>query len=70
MKKLDKGKIILLDGCLLDYDYIKNHDKLIAVDLSRHYELDADTKEIQQIELVEQLKKLDAIDNATDTGND
>ena len=22
-------------GCLLDYDYIKNHHRLIAVDLSR-----------------------------------
>ena len=22
-------------GCLLDYDYIKNHSRLIAVDLSR-----------------------------------
>ena len=27
--------------CLLDYDYIKNHYRLIAVDLSRQKELDA-----------------------------
>ena len=37
-------------GCLLDYDYIKNHDRLIAVDLSRQKELDVDPKGIQQIE--------------------
>ena len=30
--------------CLLDYDYIKNHYRLIAVDLSRQKELDADQK--------------------------
>ena len=31
-------------GCLLDYDYIKNHYRLIATDLSRQKELDADRK--------------------------
>ena len=36
-------------GCLLDYDCIKNHYRLIAVDLSRQKELDADPKAIQQI---------------------
>ena len=41
-------------GCLLDYDYIKNHYRLIAVDLSRQKELDADPKAIQQIEFVGQ----------------
>ena len=34
-------------GCLLDYDYIKNHYKLVTVDLSRQKELDADPKAIQ-----------------------
>ena len=34
-------------GCLLDYDYIKNHYRLI-----RQKELDADAKAIQQIEFV------------------
>ena len=43
-------------GCLLDYDYIKNHYRLIAVDLSRQKELDADPKAIQQIEFIRQLK--------------
>ena len=44
---------------LLIYDYIKNHYRLIAVDLSRQKELDADPKSIQQIELVGQLKNSD-----------
>ena len=44
-------------GCLLDYDYIKSKYKLIAVDLSRQNKLDVDPKVIQQIEVVEQLKK-------------
>ena len=54
---------------MLDYDYIKNHYKLIAVDLSRQKQLHADPKAIQQIELVGQLKKLDDNDNATDDSN-
>ena len=53
-------------GCLLDYDYIKNHYRLIAVNLSRQKELDADRKAIQQIKSVGQLEKLGAEDNATD----
>ena len=51
---------------MLDYDYIKNHYRLIAVDLSRQKQLHADLKAIQQIELVGQLKKLDDNDSATD----
>ena len=46
-------------GCLLDYEYIKKHYRLIANDLSRQKELNTDPKEIQQIEFVGQLKKLD-----------
>ena len=41
---------------MLKYKYVKNHYKLIAVDLSRQKELHADPKAIQQIELVGQLK--------------
>ena len=37
-------------GSLLDYDYFKNHYKLVAVDLSKQKELDADPRPIQQIE--------------------
>ena len=42
--------------CLLDYEYIKNHDKLIAVNLSRQKKLVAAPKAIQQIEFVGQFK--------------
>ena len=37
-------------GCLLDYQYVKDNYNLIAVDLSKQIELDADSKAIQQIE--------------------
>ena len=33
-------------GCLLEYEYIKNHYRLIAVDLRSQKELDADPKTI------------------------
>ena len=49
---------------------MKNHYKLIAVDLSRQKELYADPKAIQQIEFIGQLKELDTDDNATDAGKD
>ena len=35
--------------CLLDYLYFKNYNKLIAIDLSKQHELDADPKTTQQI---------------------
>ena len=37
-------------GSLLDYYYFIKHYKLIAVDLSKQKELDADPRAIQQIE--------------------
>ena len=37
-------------GSLLDFDYFKKHYKLVAVDLSKQKELDADPRTIQQIE--------------------
>ena len=37
-------------GCLLDYQYFKDHYQLIAVDSSKQKELDADPRAIQQIE--------------------
>ena len=49
--------------CLLDYHYIENHYRLIAVDLSKQQELDADPKANQKIEFVGQLKKLNADNN-------
>ena len=38
-------------GSLLDYDYFNKHYKLVAVDLSKQKELDADPRAIQQIQL-------------------
>ena len=35
-------------GSLLDFDYFKKHYKLVAVDLSKQKELDADPRAIQQ----------------------
>ena len=37
-------------GSLLDFDYFKKHYKLVAADLSKQKELDADSRAIQQIE--------------------
>ena len=37
-------------GSSLDFDYFKRHYKLVAVDLSKQKELDADPRAIQQIE--------------------
>ena len=37
-------------GSLLDYNYFDKHYKLIAIDLSKHKELDADPRAIQQIQ--------------------
>ena len=37
-------------GSLLDYNYFKEHYKLVAVDLSKQKELDVDPRTIQQIE--------------------
>ena len=55
---------------MLDYEFIKNHYRLIAVDLSGQKELDPNLKAIQKIEFAEQLKKLGNDGNAADAGND
>ena len=36
-------------GCLLDYSYLKENYKMIAIDLSKQQELDGDPRTIQQI---------------------
>ena len=36
-------------SCLLDYPYFKEHQKLIAIDLSKQQALDTESKSIQQI---------------------
>ena len=38
--------------CLLDYDYFKKNYQLIAADLSKQRELDADPRATQQIEFI------------------
>ena len=43
-------------GCLLDYNYFKKNYQLIAVDLSKQRELDADPRAIHQIEFSGMLK--------------
>ena len=43
-------------GCLIDYQYFKDHYQLIAVDLSEKKELDVDPRAIQKIEFYEMLK--------------
>ena len=43
-------------GCLLDYQYVRDHYQLIAVDLSKEKELDADLRAIQQIQFYGMLK--------------
>ena len=53
-------------GCLLDYEYVKNNYRLIAIDFSRQKELDAVSKAIQQIEFFGQLKN-DDVENADGT---
>ena len=42
-------------GCLLDYIYFKNYNKMIAVDLSKQQALDVDPKPIQQINFITNL---------------
>ena len=51
LKKLMIGKgEDYTTGSLLDFNYFKKHYKLVAVDLSKQNELDADPRAIQQIE--------------------
>ena len=38
-------------GCLLDYNYFNNYYKMIAIDLSKQKELDADPKQYSKSNL-------------------
>ena len=44
-------------GCILDYSYFKENYKMIAIDLSRQQELDADPRKIQQINFTTNLDR-------------
>ena len=43
-------------SCLLDYNYFKNIEKMIAIDLSKQEALDADRNTIQQINFTGNLR--------------
>ena len=45
------------NGCLLDYPYLRDSYKVIAVDLSRQKALDPDPREIQQINFTANLDR-------------
>ena len=55
IRKTGKGDDYIA-GCLLDYQYFKDHYQLIAVDLSKQKELDVDPRAIQQIEFYGKLE--------------
>ena len=62
-KKYDKIRKITIGkgddyttGCLLDYQYFKDHYQLSAVNLSQRKELDPDLRTIQQIEFYRKLE--------------
>ena len=44
-------------GCLLDYPYLKDHYKMIAIDLSKQQALDADPRAVQQINFTANLDR-------------
>ena len=44
-------------GCFLDHSYFKENYKLIAIDLSKQQELDADLRAIQQINFTANLDR-------------
>ena len=49
-------------GCLLDYNYFNNYNKMIATDLSKLEALDADPEAMQQINFT---GNLDRVEGAT-----
>ena len=57
IRKISTGKVDdYTTGCLLDYQYFKDHYQLIAVDLPKQKELDAGLRAMQQIEFYRMLK--------------
>ena len=47
--------------CLLDYNYFKVHNKMIATDVSKHPELDSHPKAIKQINFTGNLENQSTI---------
>ena len=65
MKTFDKIRKIAIGQrndyaivCLLDYIYIKEHYKMIAIDLSKQQALDADPNETQQSNITGNLERI------------
>ena len=56
IRKIAKGDDYTT-GCLLDYPHFKENYKMIAIDLSRQNELDADPSAIQQINFTANLDR-------------
>ena len=46
-------------SCLIDYSYFENHYKMIAIDLSKQEDLEADPRVIQQISFTANLDNYD-----------
>ena len=44
-------------GCLQNYAFLKNHYKMITIDLSKQQALDADPKAIQQLRFIANLNQ-------------
>ena len=57
-------------GYLLDYDYFEKHYKLVAVDLSKQKELDADPRAMQQIEFKYMLETNSTIYSVLEKSNE
>ena len=63
IKKIAKGQgDDYTTGYLLDYPYFKNYYKLIAIDLSKQHNFDADPKAIQHVDLT---ANIDRVEGAT-----
>ena len=48
-------------SCLLDYNYFKEHYKMIKINLSKQQKLDSDPKEIQQLNFTGNLESQSTI---------
>ena len=52
-EKFQQVEEMITTGCLLDYNYFKEHYKIMAIDLSKQQELDSDPKAVQKSKFTE-----------------